>query len=197
MILFYGLLIINLIIAIVNAISVGRNWSAVRQMSGMVKWSAYSVFIMSVIGFTQIYLIILLWLSPHLLPIIGVHGIDQYMVLQLFSDITFILIITAIIPSGLLMWYNSALHFWKNKNLGSGAILTWNTFAQVRNISVAVRGLPKAIRRIKETLSGSGNGKGKLIIIVGLAVVFVLLAGYFTTNTIVNKVDKTKPPKDI
>lgn len=191
MFLFILFFIINIVISVINAVSVGRNWTKVKSTRGMVKWSAYSVFTMSVLGFTQTYMIILLFLSPHILPLFGIYGMSQYVVQMLFVDISFILIGMAVIPTGLLMWYQSALHFWKRKNFGNGATLAWNTFAQARNTVAVARGIPQSMRRIRENLSKQLESKNGVVIAIALiSVAVIVLGGYFTTLAIVKKVDR-------
>ena len=173
-----------------NAKSVGKIWSESKQMGGGIRVLAIAGFVMAIIGFTMVYVIILVALIAFIGPSTGyLSSSDTQYLIGLISDMSYILIITAAIPTGIIIWINSLITFWKHKSLRTGGIAAWNTFATVRNVVSASRNLPSAISRLTGSLKKS-DGKSGLVIIALIAVLCAVLGGYFTASAIMKKSDR-------
>ena len=185
-----GLLALNFGISWWNAKNVGKIWSESKQIGGGTRALAIVGYAMAVVGFTMVYVIILIAIIAAVGPMTGYLSSDdtQYL-LSLISDMSYILITTAIIPLGIIAWINSLIRFWKNKSLKTGGIAAWNTFANVRNVINASRNMPSAISRLTGSLKKS-DGKSGLVILAIIAVLCAILGGYFTASAIVKKADR-------
>jgi len=193
--MFILMLVVNFAISWFNAHSVGKYWSESKEIGGSVRVSVVVGYIMSIIGFTMVYGCLLLLAFPYVAPLIpALSDIDTTQIMQLTSDLLFLLVGTAIVPLGIFIWFQSAVTFWKRKSLTNGAVFGWNTFAQVRNTITYARNAPSAVGRIAETLFG-GKGKKKkgnevLILVAIFIIILAILGGYFTSSAILKKADR-------
>jgi hypothetical protein len=120
----------------------------------------------------------------------GYFSPEQLQLLVSFSsDLTYILIVLAIIPTGIIIWINSLITFWKHKSLRTGGIAAWNSFAMVSNVISASRNLPSAFGRIANSLKNQ-RGNGAIIMLALVIVACCVLGGYFTTSAIMKRADR-------
>jgi hypothetical protein len=143
---------------------------------------------MAVAGFTMVYSIIIIaiiaatqgfgYLSPQ----------SAELLMQFISDLSYILIALAVIPTGIIITINSLVTFWKNKNLKTGAIGAWNTFATVSNVVNATRSMPSAFGRIVSSVKS--NRDSGVIVLAIVIVALCVLGGYFTASAIVKRADR-------
>jgi len=190
-ILFTGImLVVNFGISWFNARNVGRIWSESKQIGGGARVLAVSGYIMAIAGFTMVYSVLLIILTSWVAPYLGYLSPEQAdMLLQLVSDLSYVLIILAIIPTGIIIWINSLITFWKRKSLRNGGIAAWNTFAMVSNVVSASRNLPSAIGRIAGTMKNQ-RGNSAVILLAIIIVLCAILGGFFTASTIMHRADK-------
>jgi hypothetical protein len=100
-----------------------------------------------------------------------------------------VLIIFAVIPTGIIIWINSLITFWKHKSLATGGIAAWNTFANVRNVISASRNLPSALSRLVDSAKRT-KGNGAIVILAIAIVLLAILGGYFTASAIMKRADR-------
>jgi hypothetical protein len=184
------LLVVNFGISWWNATAVGRIWSEAKQMGGGTRVLVVSGYIMAIAGFTMVYSTIL----AYIVATVGPHTEylsqgNAQLLLQLISDMSYLLIIFAIIPTGIIIWINSLITFWKHKSLRTGGIAAWNTYATARNIISASRYAPSAFRRIAKSVKGSKNN-GAIILLAIVIVLLAVLGGYFTASAIMKHADR-------
>ncbi|MDR2716490.1 MAG: hypothetical protein LBB89_00285 [Treponema sp.] len=192
--LFYVFLVLNFIISWHNSIAVGRMWSESKVIGGSFRILTVAGYIMAVTGFTTVYGCLLLLIAPYIIPLIPY--LSEFPIsdlLTLTSDMLYVLIATFIIPSGFIIWYHSAVRFWREKTLKNGLVAGWNTYAQIRNTVNAAKNMPSAIGRIAKALfGGRGRKKGNAVIV--LFAVFVLIiavcGGWLTASAIMKKADR-------
>ena len=191
-VLFIGLIGINFIISWFNAKSVGRIWSESKQIGGGTRILAVAGYVMAIIGFTMVYSILIVLAISYIGPMTGyLSSSDSQMLISFISDLSYVLIALAVIPTGIIIWINSLISFWKHKSLRSGGIAAWNTFANVRNIVSASRNVPSALARLTQSAKKAGNnGKGAILFLAVIAVICAILGGYFTASAIVKRSDK-------
>ncbi len=182
----------NFIISWHNSEAVGRMWSESKVIGGSVRTLAIAGYIMAVAGFTMVYGCILLLIAPYIIPLFS-SDFPVNELISLTNDMLYVLIVTFVIPSGFIIWFNSAVTFWRSKTFANGAVLAWNTYAQLRNTINAARHLPSAIGRIAKALfGGRGRKKGNAAVIL-LAVFILILAacgGWFTASAIMKRADR-------
>ena len=193
MILTFVLLLVNFLISWGNATYCGRYWTESKYSGGFFRLNVIAGYIMSIAGFTMVYGYLLLLASPYVLPLFLELSNEQLMgIVQLSSDMLYLLILLAVIPTGFFIWFNSLAVFWKRKTLGNGLTAGWNTYAQLHNVINASREAPSAFKRVTSSLLG-GDRKKKDNIVVALAIVVLLVAifgGYFTASAIMKKADR-------
>jgi hypothetical protein len=170
-------------------------WSEAKAIGGQMRVVAVAGYVMAITGFTMVYGSILLLLSPIWVPLLpGMKNFDTQIILSFASDLLYLLVITAILPSGIILWFNSVVTFWKNKNLGNGIVATYNTYAQIKNIANASRNIPSAFGRITKALipekGSSRKSKGSVIMLAILIVVLAVLGGWMTASAIMKKADR-------
>lgn len=142
----------------------------------------------------MVYGCVLLLIAPVIIPLIPeLSDFPVSDLIALSSDMLYVLIVTFLIPSGFIIWFNSALQFWRRKNVANGLVAGWNTYAQIRNTVNAARNMPGAFSRIfKSLFGGKGRKKGNAAIVL-LAVMIIILAvcgGWMTASAIMKKADR-------
>lgn len=192
--MFLLLLVLNFAISWANANFCGRYWSESKITGGFFRFNVIIGYIMSIAGFTMVYGCILLLILPYIIPLIPqLKDVDLTQVIQLTSDMLYILIVITVIPTGFFIWFQSITAFWKKRTLGNAVTAGWNSYAQIHNMVSASRELPSAFERVVEALFG-GKGKKKSDTIIVLLAIFVIilaiLGGYFTASSIMKKADK-------
>lgn len=181
---------LNFAISWWNAKSVGKIWSESKQIGGFTRVLAVSGYVMAIAGFTMVYSIVLIFLVSVIGPMTGyLSEADARQLVQIISDLSYVLIAFAIIPSGIIITINSMINFWKKKSLKNGGIAGWNTFASVRNVVSASRNIPSAISRLSGTMKNS-KGNGAIIVVAVIVVLCAILGGYFTASAIMKRADK-------
>lgn len=188
------LLLFNFFISWGNAKNCGRYWSESKVMGGSFRIYVISGYVMSIAGFTMVYWYVLALALPYVLPIfMEMSENDLMRIMQLSSDMTYILLVLAIVLSGFIIWFKSVANFWERKTLGNGFVAGYNTFAQAHNTINACRELPSAFSRVVSFLFDGDDDddiKGKLVAIAIILVIVALLAGYFTASSIMKKADR-------
>jgi hypothetical protein len=155
--------------------------------------------IMSAMGFTWCYLIILGAVAAHIpMQWFAEEGeVLEGMLLsgaslQAFYDLGYLIIIFPILGSGLAITVHTWRYFARKRHrtVGDYAITGWNTFAQAHNMYVAIREIPGVFRRLSDyfgsssssSSSSNSDGKGKIVI---LLVAIAVCGGILTTYAIV------------
>jgi len=189
------LLLLNFAISWANARYCGRYWSESKVMGGFFRLNVIVGYIMAIAGFTMVYGYVLLLLLPYIIPLIPEleKTIDIAELVQLTSDMLYILVATAVIPTGFWIWFQSLAQFWKRKTLDNGLTAGYNTYAQIHNVVQASREVPSAFKRVTKKLfhtDDDDNGKALLGLIVIFVVILAILGGYFTASAIMKKADR-------
>ena len=133
-------------------------------------------------------------IAPYLVPLIpAFKNVDVYALMQLASDLMYLILVATVIPTGFFIWFNSVAAFWKRKTLSNGLTAGWNTYAQIRNMVTASKEVPSALGRVTSALFGGKGKKKSDTMLVMLAIFIVILAvcgGYFTASAIMKKADR-------
>lgn len=175
------LFVLNFGISWFNAWSVGRSWAETRAVGGFPRLMAWCGAIMSASGFTWCYLIVLALAAQQFEWLDAEH-------IQGMLSLGYLVIILPVLGSGLGITVQSWAHFARRRDLMSGGIAGYNTFAQAYNTYQAVKGIPTAfsnVLNIFDSDSSDDSGKsaaGKLVI---LLVVLAVMAGTLTTTMII------------
>jgi len=184
--------LLNLGISFWNAYASGLAWVEAKHQGGWPRVMAWSGAIMSACGFSWCYLLILACAA---------YGLEwiTYDHVQIALSIGYILIIPAILASGMTIMLDSWARVYRVRmvrNIGSAA---WNTYAQIHNTFGAVTTLDNAFGMVMSSFdsedSDSKNSNSSLIVVF-ILVILALLSGYFTTAAIINRVAGNDPLPD-
>jgi hypothetical protein len=177
--------LLNLVISIFNAVGCGHAWNYTKMQGGIAHFLNWMGAIMSACGFTWCILIPLS---------LGVQAMGYLTPEQTLAalELGYVLIIPAVLGSGLVITIDSWAQFYKRPGLLNGGVAAWNTFAQVRNTMNAIQVLPGAISHLGKVLGGGdskrgGNddGKGKAAMLIVFLVAASALSGILLTRWII------------
>jgi hypothetical protein len=171
-------------------------WSESKVIGGSIRVLAVAGYIMAVVGFTMVYGYILLVIAPYVIPLF-IPEANVRLFVSLAHDMLYVLVAVFIIPSGIIIWFHSAVRFWRERTLGTGLTFGWNTYAQIRNTVNAARHVPSAIGRIARAMFGGGRGagrrkKGNTVIVLAAAfiVIVAVCGGWLTASSLLKKADR-------
>lgn len=190
-------------VSAINAYSAGIVWPERRAAGPFGKAVIWSTEIMAACGFTWMYL--------GLLTLVGIalghnHSVaaskDWGWLAHISSwvpalfDIGYLMIIIPILGSGIVIMVHSWTVAYRRRTFGSGALASYNTFANLYNLYGAVQTIPDVIHDLigffggasvhggsgsKSTSSNANDEEGMVIITMAI---LALLAGIFTTAAI-------------
>lgn len=176
-----------------NAAYCGRYWSESKATGGSFRVYVVCGYIMAIAGFTMVYGYIVLLILPYILQAFTKIQIDMAQFQQLASDLIYVMVAVAVIPTGFIIWFRSVARAWKERTFSNIASAAYNTYAQLHNTISATREMPSALGRIAEALFGGKKKKKGNEYIVVLAILVAILAvfgGYFTASAIMKKADR-------
>jgi hypothetical protein len=180
-----------------NAYACGKSWVETKHIGGWQRFMSWMGAIMSASGFTWCYLFILLiggyyaqpsFIKPGHAPILTESAI------QAGISLGYLILIPGILFSGMMIWLDSLVRAWRQRDLPSLATAAWNTYAQIHNTYGAFSGIPGALKSIKGFFrKGSKDARGLAVVLVLVLVVFAVLGGVFTTWGVISHYAATEP----
>ena len=182
------LLVINLGISFWNARVTGKNWLESKAAGGWIRIVTWSGAIMSAVGFTYCYAIIITLLGTSL-------GIIPTAVAKLIMNLTFIGLAIPLLGAGYIITIESWIRAVREKSLLNTSAAVWNTFASAYNTYTTVKTFGNALDSIKNSIDDKGadvdldSDFGKALILV----ILVLFGGVVTTAVIMKKYIGTMP----
>lgn len=171
--------VINAGISWWNARVVGLDWVESKHLGGWIRLTTWMGWLMSALGFTWCYVIVLALLAK------GVGWIDDQ-TMEATVSLGYLILLPGALISGLFIWIDSLVRGWRQRDLPSIGIAAWNTFAQVHNTYAAVKGVGGAAKSVG-SLFGSADPddiKGAAIGTAVLIVVTTFAGGFITTEMI-------------
>lgn len=183
--LLFGLLLLNFGISWWNAWSAGRYWTEVKIVGGWSRVIVWAAIVMAAVGFTWVYLT--------LLTVGAVAGkLLTYEQASVMFDLGYLILIPALLGSGMVIWIHSLIVAWKRRRLGDVAIAAWNTYAQAHNVWTAASHSGDALENVTKFFFG-GKGRSKdsaAAMLIILLLILALSGGIITTILIVRHADK-------
>lgn len=176
------LIAVNLFISWLNAKTTGKMWLEAKAVGGFPRIMAWCGAIMSAIGFTYCYSIIISF------ALVSFNLIDV-VVLQAVLSLSYLIIIVPCIGTGLIITMQSWIVAFRDRSLKNLGVAGWNTFATGYNIYNAVDGIPHSVSFLGDFFKDhdfdfdSDNKALWAIVIVAIAV----LGGILTTRYIIEK----------
>lgn len=185
--------ILNLGISYWNARAVGTVWVESKFMGGFTRFMVWMGAIMAACGFSWCLLIFLVLGGQALFP--------EYITTEIARvsfSLGYLIIVPAILFSGLMIWIDSLVQAWRQRDLPSMGVAAWNTFAQAYNTYEAIQGIPQAFGDVMSFFKSDGGGdsndaRGAAILIVIVLVVLAIAGGIIITASIIKKYAATTP----
>ena len=140
------LLFVNLGISWWNARVTGLDWVESKFIGGYPRFMCWMGWVMSAMGFTWCYVLILS-LLVHRSGYIDAREMDAAI------SLGYVVVIPGILVSGTFIWIDSVVEAWRQRDLPSIAIATWNTYAEIHNVYSAVSGIGSAFKSIGSLFS--------------------------------------------
>jgi hypothetical protein len=195
-------LLFTFVLSCFNAFSVGAYWTEKKNMPGDLKLTIWAGAVMAWLGFFVVYLIVV---------VLGMENAGLFIILaqklgwkmtpeesdalvEIIFNLSYVLTTPAWLGSGAIIWFHSVKTFRRRRDLTSGGVAGYNTFAQAHNMYSAAKHLPGAVESvfdgIGELFEDEDNGKA----IIGLMLILlpmVISAGgaYFTLWVIITASD--------
>jgi hypothetical protein len=176
---------VNFGISIWNAYAVGKAWVETKHSGGWPRFMAWMGAVMSACGFSWCYLIVLATVAWQL----EWFG-DEHFLMTL--QLGYILIIPAVLSSGLMIMLDSWARAYRTRTVGSIGTAAWNTYAEIHNAFHAVNDLDKAFAGVMNMLESRGGGSsdkkgGAALVLVFVLVILALVSGILTTAVIIRR----------
>jgi len=180
--------LLNLGISVWNAYAVGKAWVETKHAGGWPRFMAWMGAVMSACGFSWCYLLVLTIVAREMAWLDDDH-------FRMALQLGYILIIPAVLISGLMIMLDSWARAYRMRTIGSIGSAAWNTYAQIHNTYHAIKDLDRAFASVMKTLEGSsessspGDKKGgaAALILVFVLVIVAILSGILTTAVIINR----------
>jgi hypothetical protein len=165
-----AIVIFDFVVSLWNAYSSGVIWGLLRNQAGhgFEKVCAVAGLGLAFAGMAYSTTIILSWVALQ----IGFIAIWDFLYLVSFD---FLVFGAMIIGFGLLITVQSIVIAYRQRNFGSIAIASWNTFAEVWDIATYVQGFQAAATTVK----GDRQDRANVIAILVVAVSVALIVTYF------------------
>lgn len=193
LILIFLLLLLNLGISYWNARVCGQFWLESEQVGG--RFLLWCGAIMSAIGFSSVYLPLMLLL---VVSTVGDPGQGAQLV-KFAMSFWYLLVIVPILGTGLVITVHSWVEAYQRRDGFSMGVAAYNTFAQAHNTWDAVQNSGDAFKTVTEGLGAlfgggdSDDAKGKVVLLGIVMVVCALLAGVLTTVVVMRRHMGTLP----
>lgn len=178
--MFFLLMIVTLLISAVNAWSAGSNWLAARMQGGFAWWTTLSAAVLSSIGFSMIYAVIILYVC------LVFHLVSPHVAVY-FNALYPAFIIMPLLMAGLIVTVQS----WKAAFAsGQGGLertlniasAVWNTYAMSRNILET----PAIFQKAFSVFEDRDSDNESIGVATGLAIL-ALMSGALTTWFIIRR----------
>lgn len=175
------ILILNIGISYLNARSAGKVWAESKALGGGIRLLTWCAAIQSAIGFSYVYVSILM-VIVYKLHIISYSGI------LFMANLSYLFIIFPLVGSGVVITIQSWIQASREKSLGSMGVAAWNTFAQTYNMYYMVQNIGPAFNLVKDHFREIWDNDDDCDEdgVVVLLVIMALLGGVATTMLIMN-----------
>lgn len=178
---FFFLFLLNFGISWLNAWGVGRTWEESKEAGGFTHFVTWCAAIMSGCGFSWCYLFVLAFLAGTI-PYHG-HPLLAAKYVQGMLELGYVVIILPIVGSGLGITISSWRDFARRRDLLSGGVAAYNTYAQIHNVVSMIQVMPGILGDLGKLFDDDSDNKSIMLMI--FLVVLALIGGFMTTFAIV------------
>lgn len=189
LLLFGGLLLLNVLISWWNTYVVGSAWKDTHTLGNWFDRAVlYSAVVQSSIGFSMPILMGLGWVALQMLtsgenPDMTPEQAAEF--IEAVFSLWYVLIAFPILLSGWTIWVHSIREAMKRRDFTSIGVAAWNSYANISNTVNILGGFGEAFGNVGELFKGGGDGKGKALILAILIVVIAIMAGFLITISLV------------
>jgi hypothetical protein len=173
------LLVVNLWISWHNARITGLDWVESKYMGGWVRFMCWMGWLQSALGFTWCYALIVVLFARS-------GGYIDDTTTKATIDLAYVVLFPGLFISGTFIWIESLVIAWRQRDLPSIAVASWNTFAEIHNAYSAVEGMGGAVKSLGSLFSVADDDdiKGVALAFAIAVVLAALAAGFLTTELI-------------
>ena len=173
------LLVVNLWISWHNARVTGLEWVESKYMGGWVRFMCWMGWLQSALGFTWCYALIVVLFARS-------GGYVDDTTTKATIELAYVVLFPGLFISGTFIWIESLVIAWRQRDLPSMAVASWNTFAEIHNAYSAVEGMGGAVKSLGSLFSVADEDDLKAAAVAfAIAVVLAALAaGVLTTELI-------------
>ena len=191
--------IVNFCISWYNAYVCGKDWVETKSMGGWPRFMNWMGTIMSATGFSWCYLLVLMLGGYHAQSYFLKSGqapiLTERAVLA-GINLGYVILVPGFLFSGTMIWLDSVVRAWRDRDLSSVGTAAWNSYAELHNTFSAYSGISGAVDSVMDFFKKSDDDddlKGTAILIVVLLVAFALIGGVLTTWGIISHYAATEP----
>lgn len=167
----------------INAWGGGRAYDETKAIGGLAHAVTISALVMAASGFTWCLLVVATFAGMVIpLPIgpLDATGHHATMIVmtpemaQVMFNLGYLVIIFPVVSSGLILTIQSWVQTYHTRSMLHGGIATYNTFAQVYNITQAIQYVPGAFASVGHAFGGLAKSQGGKQWVVWVAVIVTL-----------------------
>ena len=195
----FVILVLNAGISYWNAYVCGRSWEESKAVGGAVRFMVWCGAIQSAAGFSSVIMFPLVLLAHVVVP---QYFTEVY--LRGAVSLWYITVIFPVLGTGLAITVESWVRAYRERDLLSMGVASWNTFAQIHNTVSAVENLGSAFGDVAKTFASVTEGASDsddpkaTLAIVGLIIMvsIVIIAiggGALLTAVIIKRYAGTVP----
>lgn len=179
MLLVLIVLVLNFVISFWNAYAVGTAWVESKHYGGWPRFMVWMGAIMSALGFTWCFLIVLVLIA-------GLFGVSPQ-VLEVTLQLGYLVIVPGVLFAGIMIMVDSWARAYRTRTLADTSIAGYNTFVVMYNSYHAIDSFGDAFGNVLEFFKFDSDDDSSLVFLVIALVVIALLAGVFATVVIIRR----------
>ena len=180
LLLILGLLALNFVISFWNAKAVGNAWVETKHSGGWPRFMAWMGAIMSALGFTWCYLIIMTLVAVSAGKLTTESAIAVL-------NLGYVVIVPGVLFSGIMIMIDSWANAYRKRTVANVGVAGYNTFANVYNTYNAIKGYPDALKHVLDYFSKAKSKDERQAALVILFLIVAIGGGVLTTWLIVSK----------
>lgn len=164
-------LVLNFVISLFNAWSVGRSWVEAKAAGGWARFMSWMGATMAAVGFSWCYLVVFAFAAMATGQLSEKHA-------QAMFELGYLALIIPLIGSGIAITIDSWAYFWRQRSVSSGVVAGFNTLADVYNIYSVAKHAPGAWEHVSEVLFDSDSDEeGSIIARTAIFLAVAAVAG--------------------
>lgn len=177
LLLFVGLMALNLLISWWNCRVVGSIWHETKATGGFMRVLAWCGAVQSTVGFSAVLLVVM---------IAGAFAFG-YLPMEYAkaaASLWYLMVVVPAIGTGLIITVHSLIEAWRERSMASMGTAAWNTIATGHNLYSAASSVPSAWKDVSDALF-DGDGDSRKVVLVLLIVAVAIAGGALITAMLI------------